>query len=135
MLAVMGPLLWAWVACDLAGLALGTDYARLVRCVIAVGSGAGHGAPGNAALPGGEQQHRLRLARCTCTWLSWLQVSLTLPMARRTGLQVLHVQVRVLRTYGRRVWIRLSSSQICDQVRMWTSRVCGPSAHGVDGQA
>ena len=35
-LAVMGPLLWAWVACDLAGLALGTDYARLVRCVVAV---------------------------------------------------------------------------------------------------
>ena len=32
----MGPLLWAWVACDLAGLALGTDYARLVRCVVAV---------------------------------------------------------------------------------------------------
>ena len=36
MLAVLGPLLWAWLACDLAGLALGTDYARLVRCVVAV---------------------------------------------------------------------------------------------------
>ena len=35
-LAVMGPLLWAWVAYDLVGLALGTDYARLVRCVVAV---------------------------------------------------------------------------------------------------
>ena len=35
-LAMLGPLMWAWLAADLTLLALGTDYGRLVRAIVAL---------------------------------------------------------------------------------------------------
>ena len=35
-MSLLGPLMWAWLAADLAVLALGTDYGRLVRAIVAL---------------------------------------------------------------------------------------------------